>query len=90
MARFDIVGFDPRGVGRSTTLRCFGNAKQASATLSPFPFPTTPQEEAFWIAADLELVDSCEQRGSRIYDFMSTADVARDLDRLRERSATRN
>jgi pimeloyl-ACP methyl ester carboxylesterase len=84
LAQFDLVGFDPRGVGRSTTLRCFGNARQASDTFAPFPFPTTPPEEAIWIASDLALVDSCEQRGSRIHDFMSTADVARDLDLLRE------
>src|ERR1700752_1290892 len=27
-AHFDLVGFDPRGIARSTALRCFGNPRQ--------------------------------------------------------------
>jgi pimeloyl-ACP methyl ester carboxylesterase len=83
LARFDLVGFDPRGVGRSTALKCFGNAKQALATFVPFPFPITPEEEAVWISGELELVGSCDQRAGRIHDHMTTADVAKDLDLLR-------
>ena len=36
------------------------------------------------MAADLYLVDACAQRAGRIVDHMSTANVARDLDLLRE------
>jgi hypothetical protein len=28
-ARFDLVGFDPRGIARSTALRCFGTINKA-------------------------------------------------------------
>jgi pimeloyl-ACP methyl ester carboxylesterase len=84
MAAFDIVGFDPRGVGRSTTLRCFGNLRQTLATSAPFPFPVTAAEEALWIETDFALLDACEQRAGRIHDFMTTADVARDLDLSRQ------
>ena len=83
-ARFDIVGFDPRGVQRSTALRCFGTPRQWEPYFTPFSFPMTPEEEQIWITADLYLVDACAQRGSRIIDHMSTADVARDLDLLRQ------
>ena len=83
-ARFDIVGFDPRGVGRSTALRCFGTPRQWGPYLTPFSFPITPEEEQTWIDADLYLVDACDQRGTRMIDHMSTADVARDLDLLRQ------
>ena len=83
-ARFDIVGFDPRGIQRSTALRCFGNPKQWSGYFTPLAFPTTPEEEAIWQTADQYLVDACDQRGARIIDHMSTADVARDLDMLRQ------
>ena len=82
-ARFDIVGFDPRGVARSTALRCFGTPRQWAPYFVPFAFPSNAEEEAAWEAADLYLDAACAQRGGRIIDHMATADVARDLDMLR-------
>jgi pimeloyl-ACP methyl ester carboxylesterase len=81
--RFDIVGFDPRGISRSTTLRCFGNPKQWTGYFTPFSFPITLDQASTWETADLFLDNACDQRGTRIIDHMSTADVARDLDMLR-------
>jgi pimeloyl-ACP methyl ester carboxylesterase len=81
-ARFDIVGFDPRGVARSTALRCYGNYKQWPAY--PFVFPMTPEEEAIWGQADSSLAGACDQRGTKLYDHMATANAARDLDLLRQ------
>ena len=81
--RFDLVGFDPRGVGRSTALRCFGNLRQSTAAFAPFAFPLTPQEEAIVAAGDGLLADQCAQRGNKVAEHMSTANVARDLDQLR-------
>jgi pimeloyl-ACP methyl ester carboxylesterase len=83
-ARFDLVGFDPRGIVRSTALRCFGQPRQWEPYFTPFAFPLTPEEEEAWRLADLYLVDACAQRGGRIIDHMSTANVARDLDVLRQ------
>jgi len=83
-ARFDLVGFDPRGIARSKTLRCFGNPKQWEGYFTPFSFPITPEEEAIWEAADRYLDNACDQRGTKIIDHMSTADAARDLDMLRQ------
>lgn len=82
-AKFDIVGFDPRGIARSTALRCFGNPRQWEPYFTPIAFPSTPQEEAQWEAADRFLADACGQRGGSIIDHMATADVARDMDQLR-------
>ena len=83
-ARFDLVGFDPRGIMRSTALRCFGTPRQWAPYFTRFAFPITPEEEAIWIASDRYLVQACDQRGGRIIDHMTTADVARDLDLLRQ------
>ena len=83
-AKFDLVGFDPRGIIRSTAFRCFGNPKQWEPFFTPFPFPYTPAEEALWITADRYLDAACDQRGGTIGDHMSTANVARDLDLLRQ------
>lgn len=82
--QYDIVGFDPRGIGRSTALRCFGNLNQAVQAFPPVPFPTVPQELPLFEAADMLLNDQCTQRGNKILEHMSTANVARDLDYLRK------
>src|SRR3954447_12144597 len=70
-ARFDLVGFDPRGIARSTALRCFGTTNQALSTFAPFAFPMTRDELSQRIAADGRLVSACDQRGGRITDHMA-------------------
>lgn len=82
--QFDIVGFDPRGIGRSTALKCFGNLNQAVGALAPLPFPYVEVEVPLFEAADTLLNDQCEQRGNKVLEHMSTANVARDLDFMRE------
>jgi pimeloyl-ACP methyl ester carboxylesterase len=82
-ARFDLVGFDPRGVARSTPLQCFDTTEEAVAVLAPFPFPVTRQEERVWIRSDRAYASACARRGGPIMDHMSTANVARDMDLLR-------
>jgi pimeloyl-ACP methyl ester carboxylesterase len=81
--QFDLVGFDPRGVGRSTAIKCFGNEAQAVKVFPPVAFPLTAGEVPLFQAADGLLADQCEQRGNKIAAHMSTASVARDLDLLR-------
>ncbi|MDQ1520984.1 MAG: hypothetical protein QOI55_2057, partial [Actinomycetota bacterium] len=82
-ARFDLVGFDPRGIAASTPLRCFDNLDDALGALPPFSFPVGLSEENVLHVFDTYLADSCAQRGGAILDHMATADVARDLDLLR-------
>ena len=82
-ARFDLVGFDPRGIINSEPLRCFRTFDQSLSVLPPFPFPTSPDEEALVAQLDMQLNRACQRRGRPIVDHMATADVARDLDLLR-------
>jgi len=82
-ARFDLVGFDPRGIIGSTPLRCFETFDQALAVLPPMAFPVTRAEERIWVRSDRALARACARRGGAILDHMATADVARDLDLLR-------
>ena len=82
-ARFDLVGFDPRGVARSTPLRCFESAEEWPPP-PPFAFPLTREQEQQWIALDRTIDRACRERGGPIRDHMSTANVARDLDVLRD------
>ena len=83
-ARFDLVSFDPRGVARSTPLQCFDTTDDALAALAPFPFPVTRPEERAWVKADRTYAAACARNGGPIIDHMSTANVARDMDLLRQ------
>ena len=83
--RFDVVGFDPRGVAASEPLYCFDNADEANAFF-PADLPLFPYEkyqERAYFEAYRALGPQCASRGQRILSHMSTADVARDLDLLR-------
>jgi pimeloyl-ACP methyl ester carboxylesterase len=82
--RFDLVGFDPRGILRSTPLRCYPTLEQALEDLPPVAYPETPADEDLVVAAEERLADACRDHGGPILHHMSTADVARDLDVLRE------
>jgi len=83
-ARFDIVGFDPRGIARSTPLRCYDSLDQATADLAPFPYPVSAAEERQQFVADRKLARACAGHRGPILKHMSTADVARDMDLLRQ------
>ena len=81
--RFDLVGFDPRGISRSEPLRCFESADEWEPYFTDFTFPLTRDEFREWVAADRFLDRACDRKGGKIIDHMSTANVARDLDRMR-------
>ena len=84
LARFDLVGFDPRGTNASTPLLCFRSIDEALSVVPPLPFPVTSAEEQAFERADRILNAACQRRGGAIADHMATADVARDLDLLRD------
>ncbi len=83
-ARFDFVGFDPRGIGRSAALQCFNGVREIGTVFPPFPFPIGAEEEAIQEASGIALNELCQQRARSIIDHMSTADVARDMDLMRQ------
>lgn len=80
LARFDIVGFDPRGVGRSTAVRCIDDPAAVNALDAD---PDTPEEIARLTAEHDAFVRACTERHGDLLPHLSTAAAARDLDLLR-------
>ncbi len=85
-ARFDLVGFDPRGIGQSTPPRCFDTLDDALAVTPAQPFPLTRAEERTIRLNDRAFGFAClfKWDARRIMKHMSTANVARDMDLIRE------
>lgn len=81
--RFDIVGFDPRGVGASTPVKCFTSTRQAVRTFGR-PFPITLQQEQRFFEANERGTRLCDRNAEPLLSHMSTANVARDMDLLRQ------
>lgn len=82
-ARFDIVGFDPRGVGRSSPVRCM-DAKNLDAFFASDPVPDNAQEHQALVDIDKAFVAGCQARSAKLLPFVGTADAARDMDQMRE------
>jgi pimeloyl-ACP methyl ester carboxylesterase len=85
LARFDIVGVDPRGVGGSTPVRCFTSPDHEAAFEADYPiFPVTRQEQRLTARKSVELARRCWALSGWLLPHLSTANVARDLDALRQ------
>ncbi len=82
-ARFDIVGFDPRGVGRSAPVECV-NDEGLDAFIALDTTPDDARERAELERASREFAAGCQARSGRLLPHVGTVDAARDMDALRE------
>jgi pimeloyl-ACP methyl ester carboxylesterase len=81
--RFDLVGFDPRGVGASRpVVDCFTDPENEFLSRRPYPRPEGLSVKALRAGA-LVQVDRCLSRNPGVLPYVGTANVARDLDLLR-------
>ena len=83
--RFDVVGWDPRGTGESTHVRCFASeAGPARFWGADWTIPTTPAESRRYVPKTIEYARRCEALSGALLAHISTADTVRDLDYLRQ------
>jgi pimeloyl-ACP methyl ester carboxylesterase len=79
---FDIVGFDPRGVGGSAPVDCLSDA-ELDAYLAGDPTPDTAEELAAYRTSVLSLGEKCVAGSGPIVGHVTTTEAARDMDVLR-------
>lgn len=80
-----ILGFDPRGVSRSDPATCYPTAPEESKALAKVPaFPVTAKEERRFIVDAAKVAISCRTTSPDRLAHYSTANVARDMDLLRQ------
>lgn len=78
--RFDIVSFDPRGVGASNPVRC------SSELLQRQPSPVLASQADFeaTLAFNRRLAADCRTHTGPIFDHLDTLSTVRDLDAIRQ------
>jgi pimeloyl-ACP methyl ester carboxylesterase len=81
---FDVIGWDPRGVGRSTPVTCLDDAGLDDYL---FGIPEAEAESPEWVAevteSAIEFGQACRDSTGDALGFMDTVSTTRDLDLLR-------
>ena len=80
--RYDIVGFDPRGVGKSQPVDCVTD-EQMDAYLAADGSPDNAAEEQQLLRISRAFAAGCKARSGDLLGHVSTVDAARDMDVLR-------
>ncbi|MBB5633554.1 pimeloyl-ACP methyl ester carboxylesterase [Cryobacterium mesophilum] len=82
---YDIVGFDPRGVNKSSAVSCYSDPSQMDAFL--FDIPPNPVGSDAWISdlekSNADFGQACLKYTGDLLGFVDTVSAARDLDLLR-------
>jgi pimeloyl-ACP methyl ester carboxylesterase len=82
-ARFDVVGFDPRGVaGSIPAISCLSD-QQLDRYLATSDTPSTPAQLARVVAESKLFAHSCQQHSGALLPYVATRNAARDMDVLR-------
>ncbi|MET9296247.1 alpha/beta hydrolase [Streptomyces sp. NPDC003077] len=81
-SRYDLVSFDPRGVGASAGVRCRDDAElEAAANVDSTPDDAA--EERAFLKDATTFGAGCARRAGALLPHAGTADAARDLDLMR-------
>jgi pimeloyl-ACP methyl ester carboxylesterase len=82
-ARFDVVGFDPRGVGGSApAVHCLSDA-QLDRYLGTSDTPGNTAQRAVVVSESKLFARGCEKQSGALLPYVGTANAARDMDVLR-------
>jgi pimeloyl-ACP methyl ester carboxylesterase len=82
-ARFDLVGFDPRGVGLSGPLQCISD-KQKDQLAAADPDPRTPAGRAIARQLAQTVVTGCTTKYGSALAHYNTEETAHDMDLIRQ------
>ncbi|WP_131738653.1 alpha/beta hydrolase [Actinomadura roseirufa] len=80
--RYDLVGFDPRGVGRSAPVTCVGPGRM-DALAARDSSPDDATEEKAYIDGALAYNRECAAHAGRLLPHVGTLNAARDMDAIR-------
>ena len=79
---FDIVGWDPRGIGKSAPITCFTGSR-LDTYISGDATPDTPAEVDAAVRELRSFAAACEQNSGPVLDHVDTLSTVKDMDVLR-------
>ncbi|ANH38019.1 Carboxylesterase A precursor [Nocardioides dokdonensis FR1436] len=82
LARYDIVGFDPRGTGASAPVDCLSD-EELTRFLAADPAPDEPAEVTALVEDLEDFFAGCAELSGDLAAHVSTVEAARDMDVLR-------
>ena len=80
--QWDVVTFDPRGVGQSSPIRCAPDA--VPPVIAPFDRPPSPAEFEAIGRATATFIQSCVDATGELMYYLSSMDTAADIERIRQ------
>ncbi|GAB2820523.1 alpha/beta hydrolase [Actinocorallia aurea] len=80
---FDLIGFDPRGVGASDPVQCLTDS-QLDTYLATDMSPDTAAEMKKLEKVSKGFAEGCEKNSADLLAHVGTKDAARDMDAIRE------
>ena len=81
--RYDLVSFDPRGVGRSASVECESDS-QLDQYFQQDATPDTTAERTKLLANTKQFNAACEKNSKKMLPQVRTTDAARDMDLMRQ------
>jgi pimeloyl-ACP methyl ester carboxylesterase len=81
--QFDIIGFDPRGVGRSDPIKCISDTDQDASFAAP-PDPVSQAQFDAIAALNKKIAEGCGAKYGDQLPLFSTEQAAKDMDALRQ------
>ncbi|MFR0358103.1 alpha/beta hydrolase [Streptomyces sediminimaris] len=81
--RYDLVSFDPRGVGRSAPVKCEDD-QQLDVYFQQDATPDDARERTDYVDGTKEFNAACEKNSAKVLPHVRTTDAARDMDLMRQ------
>lgn len=78
---YDVIGFDPRGVGKSDPIKCLSDAELDKVRAASFPDTDAGHKQMEELQK--QIAKGCEEKSPDMMKFADTTNVVKDLDIMR-------
>lgn len=83
-ASYNFIGFDPRGTGSSSPVKCLDAKGLDSFLYDVSPYETGSAKDLAWSRAEIKtFVAGCKKKTGDVLEFLDTQSAARDMDVIR-------